>query len=151
MGDEVWNAAGALPVPLTNEYLFRAMLQRNPCVLLSLVCACYQIGPDTVRSAVVVNPVLPGAPVGAKGLFAQVRIRFADGTVQERLLPAPKRESAGRDHRFRADEWGKLFAAGTWEEIRPLMKENAGICAAAQTAYELLADEAVWRQCQQCS
>ena len=52
------------------------------------------------------------------------------------------------DISYQIHYWAKLFKAVTWEEIRMLVKNNEALRQAAETAYELSADEQIRLQCQ---
>lgn len=48
-----WHSAtGPLAIPLTNDYLFRALLQRNNYVLKGLICSLLHLSTQEVSSAV---------------------------------------------------------------------------------------------------
>lgn len=48
-----WHSAtGPLTIPLTNDYLFRALLQRNNYVLTGFICSLLHLSPQEVSSAV---------------------------------------------------------------------------------------------------
>lgn len=55
-------ATGKLPYPLTNDYLFRALLQENNLVLKHLICALLHLQPEEVESVTVTNPSCWGRP-----------------------------------------------------------------------------------------
>ena len=68
------NATGALGIPMTNDYLFRALLQENNTVLKGLVCSLLHLAPSEVVSAVITNPIELGSAAGDKAFFLDVRI-----------------------------------------------------------------------------
>jgi hypothetical protein len=43
-------ATGPVEIPLTNDYLFRALLQRNNKVLKGLICSLLHLSPESVES-----------------------------------------------------------------------------------------------------
>lgn len=51
------NATGPLPYRLTNDYLFRAVLQSNNSVLKGLICALLHLAPENVFSVTITNPI----------------------------------------------------------------------------------------------
>ncbi len=53
-------AAGKLPHPLTNDYMFKALLQKNKNVLEHLICSLLHLTPDEVESIEVRNPIILG-------------------------------------------------------------------------------------------
>ena len=62
-----WHSAtGPLAIPLTNDYLFRALLQRNNYVLKGLICSLLHRSPQEVSSVVINNPIILGEPINCK-------------------------------------------------------------------------------------
>ena len=47
--------SGALIVPMTNDYLFRALLQRNNLVLKGLICALLHMKEADISSVIITN------------------------------------------------------------------------------------------------
>ena len=48
---------GALLVPMTNDYLFRALLQQNNLVLKGLICALLHMEEADISSVIITNPI----------------------------------------------------------------------------------------------
>lgn len=51
------------------------------------------------------------------------------------------------DREWKIDYWASLFKATTWEELKMLAEQNPVMGDAAETIYELTADEAIREQC----
>ncbi len=51
------------------------------------------------------------------------------------------------DREWKIDYWVSLFKATTWEELKTLAEQNPVMGDAAETIYELTADEAIREQC----
>jgi len=62
------SATGLLAIPMTNDYLFRALLQRNNKVLKGLICALLHLDPSDVSSVVIANPIELGNAIDDKTL-----------------------------------------------------------------------------------
>lgn len=58
--NEWHSATGPLAIPMTNDYLFRALLQRNNHVLKGLICSLLHLSPKQIHSAVITNPIILG-------------------------------------------------------------------------------------------
>ena len=52
------NVHGAVPISMSNDYLFRALMQRNTNVLKSLICSLLHLDPDNVTSVTILNPIV---------------------------------------------------------------------------------------------
>ena len=58
---KIWlRASGPLRIRMTNDYLFRALLQRNNYVLKGLVCAFLHLPYERVKTAAIANSVILG-------------------------------------------------------------------------------------------
>ena len=53
-------ATGKLPYPLTNDYMFKALFQKNNNVLKELVCSLLHLQPAEVESLEIKNPIILG-------------------------------------------------------------------------------------------
>lgn len=56
-------ATGKLPHPLTNDYMFKALLQRNKNVLKELVCSLLHLRLEEVESLEIKNPIVLGKAI----------------------------------------------------------------------------------------
>ena len=45
------NAKGNIPIRITNDYLFKALMQKNAKVCKALTCSLLHLDPETVESA----------------------------------------------------------------------------------------------------
>ena len=51
------NLHGPVTIPMTNDYLFRALLQRNNKVLKALICSLLHLKISDVESVTITNPI----------------------------------------------------------------------------------------------
>lgn len=72
---------GTLTIPMTNDYLFRALLQRNNKVLKGLICALLHLSPDKVSSAEITNPIELGTSMGDKTFILDIKVMLNDLTI----------------------------------------------------------------------
>ena len=68
------SAAGLLPIPMTNDYLFRALLQRNNYVLKGLICSLFHLSKEEVASVSITNPIMLGEAIDKKTFFLDIFI-----------------------------------------------------------------------------
>ena len=68
------NATGELTYRLTNDYLFRAVLQKSNTALKGLLCALLHLAPDSISSATVTNPIVLGQSVDHKDFYLDIRV-----------------------------------------------------------------------------
>ncbi len=151
-------ASGPLKEPLTNDYLFRALVQRNNRVLIALICTLLHIGEDTVLSAKVLNPIILGGDPGKVSVMPEVRItyrvpgsayagRFPDHLYlyASGILQVIRNERNGNP--FREKDWNAFFQASTWEELQDLSEKSPLFRDAAMTVYELSNDRHIMSCC----
>ena len=73
-----WQATGKMPYSLTNDYLFRALLQRNNRVLKHLICALLHLQPHEVNTVTIENPIVLGEALDTKTFILDVRVMLND-------------------------------------------------------------------------
>lgn len=76
-----WQATGKMPYSLTNDYLFRALLQRNNKVLKHLICALLHLQPEEVNTVAIENPIVLGEAMDNKTFIMDIRVLLDNHTV----------------------------------------------------------------------
>ena len=71
-------AMGPVKIPMTNDYLFRALLQENNYVLKGLICSLLHLAPSDIDSVVITNPVELGRAPDDKAFLLDIKI-FLNG------------------------------------------------------------------------
>ena len=66
--------SGALIVPMTNDYLFRALLQRNNHVLKGLICALLHMKEADISSVIITNPIRLGDFIDNKTFILDINV-----------------------------------------------------------------------------
>lgn len=79
--DDWRNQTGELPVKMTNDYLFRALLQSDNETLKALLASLLHMKKDEIVSAVVTNPILLGEAIGDKTFILDVQVEMNDGAL----------------------------------------------------------------------
>lgn len=75
------HATGPIQISMTNDYLFRALLQRNNKVLKYLICALLHLKPIDVISVRIMNPIVLGENVDAKNFILDIKVELNHNTV----------------------------------------------------------------------
>lgn len=68
------NLTGSIRYHLTNDYMFRAVMQKNENVLRHLLCAILQIPVSTVTSLVIQNPIVLGEELDSKTCILDIKL-----------------------------------------------------------------------------
>ena len=72
---------GPLPVPMTNDYLFRALMQRNNRVLSALICSLLHLDAADVVSVIISNPIELGEDIDDKTYILDIKVSLNGHTV----------------------------------------------------------------------
>lgn len=75
------NATGELRFSLTNDYLFRAVLQENMESLKHLISAFLNHPYDDIISCVITNPIILGESFDSKSVIMDVRALLNENTL----------------------------------------------------------------------
>lgn len=75
------NASGKMRYTLTNDYLFRALLQKNNKVLKGLSCSLKHLKMEDVRSVTIENPILLGEALDDKTFVLDVKVLLNNSSV----------------------------------------------------------------------
>lgn len=68
------NAVGKVRYRLTNDYLFRAVMQRNKKVLIGLLSALLHLKPEDIESIEITNPIVLGEEIDEKTFVLDIKI-----------------------------------------------------------------------------
>ena len=66
---------------MTNDYLFRALLQRNNKVLKALICSLLHLNISDVESVRITNPIEMGKAITAKEFILDIRVELNKNTI----------------------------------------------------------------------
>ena len=80
--DALWEqASGPLAIPMTNDYLFRALLQENNNVLKGLIASLLHIPVQDISSVEITNPIELGKSYEDKDFYLDVKILLNNHTT----------------------------------------------------------------------
>ncbi len=68
------NITGAIQYNMTNDYMFRAVLQKNHKVLTGLVSSLLRLSPADIQSIEIINPIKLGESINDKEFWLDVNI-----------------------------------------------------------------------------
>lgn len=72
---------GPIDIPLTNDYLFRALLQKNNQVLKAILCALLHLNPEQVKKVSVENPIELGKSYEEKDFILDIKALLDDNLI----------------------------------------------------------------------
>ena len=123
---------GKIPFRMTNDYLFRALMQDNNDVMRILD---FELFPE--------NPVF----ISTYQLYDKENLqRYTDKfTLSVVCLPYIGKATE-KDRRSRLTEWAEMFAATEWEELRMIAQQNKDIDIAVTSMFTLFQDDNIREQ-----
>ncbi len=78
---EFWSSNGQIPYNMTNDYMFRAVLQSNNKVLRGLICSLLHLSERKVVSVEITNPVILGETVTDKEFRLDINVVLNNHTL----------------------------------------------------------------------
>lgn len=76
-----WDAGGQIPYNMTNDYMFRAVLQSSNKVLRGLICSLLHLSEKKVASVEITNPVILGEAVTDKEFRLDINVVLNNHTL----------------------------------------------------------------------
>lgn len=73
-GTGLASATGPVTIPMNNDYLFRALLQRNNRVLKGLICSLLYLDAGEVLTVSIVNPIELGKTIDNRDFFLDIKV-----------------------------------------------------------------------------
>ena len=114
-------ATGSIDYPFTNDYMFRAILQKDKQVLKALASALLHLDKDSVK---------------------EVSSKFSIHVLDLTKIDLASEE----DKKYGIDRWARLFMAKTWEELRMVAKNNPDLLQASNELYTINKDDLIRQQ-----
>lgn len=68
------NATGKIDYGMTNDYMFRAVLQENKHVLKGLICSLLYLRDEDISSVEITNPIVLGKHIDAKSFILDIHV-----------------------------------------------------------------------------
>lgn len=78
---DYFNVHGRIPYGMTNDYMFRAVLQSNNKVLKGLICALLHFTEDEIISVEITNPIVLGETVKNKEFRLDINVNLNNCTL----------------------------------------------------------------------
>lgn len=74
-------ATGVIRFKMTNNYMFRFILQKNKKVLTGLICALLHLDPKDIKKIEIVNPINLSGDVSGKEFILDIHVLLNDDTL----------------------------------------------------------------------
>lgn len=122
-GTSYRQATGKMPYSLTNDYLFRALLQRNNRVLKHLICDLLHLQPETVRTVTIENPIVLGEALDNKTFILDIRVALDNFALIDLEMQIVNYQNwPERSLSYLCRNFDQLHRGGEYREIRPAIQ-----------------------------
>lgn len=160
---------GVIRYTMKNDYMFRAVLQKNENALKGLLYALLSLPEGSITSVVILNPIVLGETIDDKTCILDINIHLPNLTPE---FYSEFKMMNTKNHEIYSDKfvlrvlnlkvldddnivkepsdlyyWAKLFKAQSWEELKMLAEKNSYIGDAVVTLHQMSEDEKIREQC----
>ena len=116
------NATGDIRYGMTNDYMFRAVLQENNDVLVALICSVLHIPENAVHSASIMNPIILGQHIDEKTVILDVKVMFDNSSVINlEMQVANEHDWEKRSLYYLCRNYSALKSGETYLDARPVI------------------------------
>lgn len=116
-------SSGALTIPMTNDYLFRALLQRNNKVLKGLISALLHISPTDISSAVITNPIELGNHIDQKTFILDIKVSLNSAAILNLEMQVINEHNwIERSLSYLCRNFDQLKTGEEYQEARPVIQ-----------------------------
>ncbi len=116
------NAHGTIPYNMTNDYMFRAVLQSNNKVLRGLVCSLLHLKEIDVRSVEITNSIILGESIKDKEIRLDINVILNDNThINLEMQVANELNWPDRSLLYMCRSFDQLNHGQKYQEIKPVI------------------------------
>ncbi len=115
-------ASGTIPYNMTNDYMFRAVLQSNNKVLRGLICSLLHLTEADIYSVEIMNPVILGESLWQKEFRLDINILLNDNTlINLEMQVINKHNWSNRSISYICRSFDQLYRGQGYQEARPVI------------------------------
>ncbi len=112
--------SGPMDFTMTNDFMFKAVLQRNNYVLISLIASLLHLNPEDLKSATVTNPIREGDAVNDKTVILDVNILFNNDTIIDLEMQVTNRKTwVDRSSYYLCRNFTNLEKGIDYDKVKP--------------------------------
>lgn len=116
------NAHGAIPYGMTNDYMFRAVLQTNNKALRGLICSLLHLQQEEVLSVEITNPIILGESVRNKEFRLDINVKLNNHTlINLEMQVAVRLNWPSRSVSYLCRSFDMLNHGQDYSEIKPVI------------------------------
>lgn len=112
---------GPLTIPMTNDYLFRALLQENNLVLKELIQDLLHMESGTVVSAEITNPIQLGKSIDAKTFILDINVLLNNNSIIDiEMQVINEQDWIERSLSYLCRNYDNLNKGDDYESVKPV-------------------------------
>ena len=116
------DATGVIQYNMTNDYMFRYILQKNEKVLRGLICSLLHLKPEQIQTVVITNPINLSDNIDGKEFILDIEILLNDGMqINLEMQVENKHNWLDRSLSYLCRSFDKLFRGQKYEEALPII------------------------------
>lgn len=116
-------SSGSVAIPMTNDYLFRAFLQRNNKALKGLSGALLHLKPEEIISVEITNPIVLGNSTNDKTFILDIRVCLNNYAIINLEMQVVNQHNwKERSLSYLCRNFDHLESGEVYEDIRPVIQ-----------------------------
>ena len=115
-------ATGVIQYNMTNDYMFRYILQKNKKVLKGLICSLLHLEPEQIKSVEVTNPIDLSEDINGKDFILDINVLLNDDTqINLEMQVENKHNWTDRSLAYLCRSFDQLYQGQKYEEALPVI------------------------------
>ena len=116
------DATGDIPYNMTNDYMFRVVLQKNEFVLKGLICSLLHLNYEEVKSTQITNPIELGEDIDDKTFVLDIDIILNNASlINLEMQMSNEHNWADRSLSYLCRSFDQLYQGETYSVAKPAM------------------------------
>ena len=114
-------ATGSIDYPFTNDYMFRAILQKDKQVLKALIAALLYLKKESIHDVVITNPIGLGAAISDKDFIWDIRVNLNNAQLIDLEMQMSNEYNwPERSISYAARSFDQLNSGEEYKEVLPV-------------------------------
>ena len=114
-------ATGSIDYPFTNDYMFRAILQKDKQVLKALIAALLHLEKESIHDVVITNPIELGAAISDKDFILDIRVNLnKEQLIDLEMQMSNEYNWPERSISYAARSFDQLNSGEEYKEVLPV-------------------------------
>ena len=115
-------ATGVIQYNMTNDYMFRYILQKNQKVLKGLICSLLHLSPSEIKSIVIRNPINLAGDIHGKEFILDINVMLNDSTlINLEMQVANEPNWSERSLIYLCRAFDQLYRGQEYDEVLPVI------------------------------